>query len=307
MKNFQTSALFFALVSLAACGGQAEQKTGTLKIMANGEDFVRQGFVSEDGWTISFEAVYLNVEGPTAYQVVEESQNALSLRHGGHPHEYIPEGSAHVALLGEYFLALKQDPFEVGRDENAPIGNYNRLAFNVKKSSAESQGGLAEYEGFSWEGDGVNRRWHYRYNSGKLGRHLGTATHPPYRVTWNTEWLPTQSQPMRIKARVTGENGITYVTPVVGNITLQRNYTVRLYSASDVPQNFQSRVNKRKECTIKVSDQLNKASAARLVVSVSATSLSAMWGFALASLFVFFSQQFFLRWKKPVYSLTAIC
>jgi hypothetical protein len=149
MKIFKPSALLFVLLSLAACGGSADLKTGTLKLTANGEDFVRQGFVSEDGWSISFEAVYLNVESPTAYQVVENSQNALTLRHGGHPHENIPEGSAHVVLLGEYFLSLKQEPFEVGRDENAPIGNYNRLAFNVKKATADSQGLQAGYEGFS--------------------------------------------------------------------------------------------------------------------------------------------------------------
>ncbi|MBW1807951.1 MAG: DUF4382 domain-containing protein [Deltaproteobacteria bacterium] len=149
MKIFKTSALAILLVSLAACGGTADPKTGTLKLMANGEDFVREGFISEDGWSISFEAVYLNVESPTAYQVVEESQNALTIRHGGHPHEYIPEGSAHVALLGEYFLSLKQEAFEVGRDENAPIGNYNRLAFNVKKATTASQGLLAAYEGYS--------------------------------------------------------------------------------------------------------------------------------------------------------------
>lgn len=129
---------------------------------------------------------------------------------------------------------------------------------------------FAEYDDFSWEGDGVSRRWHYRYDGGKLGRHVGTATHPPYQVTWNTEWLPTQSRPLRIKAHIIGENGITYVTPIVENLTLQRNHTVRLYNSSDVPQNFQSRVSKRKECTIPVPDELTTARAARLLVALGA-------------------------------------
>ena len=138
------------LLLLAACGGEEDVKVGTLIFTANGEDFVRDGFVSEDGWQIDFETVQVNVEGPTAFQVVEETQ-ALStdLRHGGHPHGEIPEGSAHVALLGEYLLSLKGPISEVGRIEDAPIGNYNRLNFNVLPTSSESAGFAPEAEGYS--------------------------------------------------------------------------------------------------------------------------------------------------------------
>ncbi len=41
---------------------------GTLQIRANGEDFVRQGFVSKDGWAISFDNLYVNLAEPVAYQ-----------------------------------------------------------------------------------------------------------------------------------------------------------------------------------------------------------------------------------------------
>jgi hypothetical protein len=42
---------------------------GSLALVANGEDFVRQGFVSKDGWDISFDRVYVNLAEATAYQV----------------------------------------------------------------------------------------------------------------------------------------------------------------------------------------------------------------------------------------------
>ena len=51
---------------------QAEISTdsgGTLALVANGEDFVRQGFVSKDGWEISFDRVYVNLAEANAYQV----------------------------------------------------------------------------------------------------------------------------------------------------------------------------------------------------------------------------------------------
>ncbi|MBD2461021.1 DUF4382 domain-containing protein [Oscillatoria sp. FACHB-1407] len=47
---------------------EAAGETGTLQIRANGEDFVRQGFVSKDGWEISFEHLYVNLADLTAYQ-----------------------------------------------------------------------------------------------------------------------------------------------------------------------------------------------------------------------------------------------
>jgi hypothetical protein len=45
----------------------ASRETGTLKLVANGEDFVRQGFVSKDGWKINFDHVYLSMATATAY------------------------------------------------------------------------------------------------------------------------------------------------------------------------------------------------------------------------------------------------
>ncbi|ASC71126.1 uncharacterized protein XM38_020760 [Halomicronema hongdechloris C2206] len=42
--------------------------SGTLTIKANGEDFVRQGFVTKDGWEIQFDHVYVTLAEVTAYQ-----------------------------------------------------------------------------------------------------------------------------------------------------------------------------------------------------------------------------------------------
>ena len=45
-----------------------EDMLGTLKFTANGEDFVRQGFVSKDGWRIDFDHVYITISDIAAYQ-----------------------------------------------------------------------------------------------------------------------------------------------------------------------------------------------------------------------------------------------
>ena len=150
-RSFHASPIVLMLtVILTGCGASEDQgPVGTLVFTANGEDFVREGFVSEDGWAIEFERVNINVFGPTAYQVIEEPQLIPALRHGGHPHEEIPEGAAHVSLAGDLFLSLKQPTFELGQIADAPIGNYNRLAFTVRPAPADAQGLEQEHLGSS--------------------------------------------------------------------------------------------------------------------------------------------------------------
>ena len=45
----------------------APSEQGTLALVANGEDFVRQGFISKDGWEINFDHLYVNIGEAIAY------------------------------------------------------------------------------------------------------------------------------------------------------------------------------------------------------------------------------------------------
>lgn len=131
---------------LGACGDDNEggdiAATGSVAVTANGEEFVRDGFISMDGWDLIFDHLYVNLTGPTAYQVVE-TQTSSSFRplHAGHSHEDIPEGSAHVALTGSYLVDLAQgvEATTVGIITEAPIGNYNRLNFDITQAAADTQ------------------------------------------------------------------------------------------------------------------------------------------------------------------------
>lgn len=116
---------------------------GTLEFYANGEEFIRDGFVGKTGWDIQFDNFYVNVLGPTAFQVAvdeltlndsnspECDEDTYSPLHAGHPHEDIPEGSAHEALTGEYWLDLHEgvDRQLIGTVADAPVGNYNYVNF----------------------------------------------------------------------------------------------------------------------------------------------------------------------------------
>ena len=77
-----TILLWFGLLPLFSCSNSpvanspnnqgvnqvSNNAEGTLKLRANGEDFVRKGFVSKDGWQISFDHVYVNLAEVKAYQ-----------------------------------------------------------------------------------------------------------------------------------------------------------------------------------------------------------------------------------------------
>ena len=114
---------------LVACGGRAE--TGTLQFHANGEDFVRQGFVSKDGWNISFDHVYLNLAEVTGYQ----ADPPYDAHAGGDV-----KAKQQVSLEGSYIVDLAEggedaDPILVGEVSEAPAGQYNAISWKMTKAA----------------------------------------------------------------------------------------------------------------------------------------------------------------------------
>ncbi len=126
-------------------------ETGTVVFEANGEDFVREGFVSEDGWRIDFSEVYVNVSSPAVYQVEAAERSARHAGHGDDEPEADdgPEALNRAVLEGDYFLNLKQETFEVGRNPKALPGTYAYLEFSVTRAASGSEGFQARYAGDS--------------------------------------------------------------------------------------------------------------------------------------------------------------
>ncbi len=127
----------------------ASGEAGTLEVRANGEDFVRQGFVSKDGWTINFDHVYVHLTNVKAYQTEPP---------------FDPEAGAELDPVTEVVLVESQtvdlaegdasaDPILLSGIE-APAGRYNALSWEMSNASegpAENQTlvmmGTAEKEG----------------------------------------------------------------------------------------------------------------------------------------------------------------
>lgn len=122
--------VIFTLLILVGCGTPAE--TGRLTFRANGEDFVREGFVSKDGWAIQFDHVYVTLAEITAYQ----TDPPFDPHSGGEI-----AAATQVALPGPITVDLAEgdeeaDPIFVGELTDAPAGRYNALSWNMVPNSA---------------------------------------------------------------------------------------------------------------------------------------------------------------------------
>jgi hypothetical protein len=113
---------------LAGCG---TQETGTLQFRANGEDFVRQGFVSKDGWAIAFDHVFVNLTDIAGYQ----TDPPYDPHAGGEVEAQVTAGleDTHTVDLAEG--GADAPPILVGQATGVPAGHYNANAWKMFKGT----------------------------------------------------------------------------------------------------------------------------------------------------------------------------
>ncbi|MGB3788378.1 MAG: DUF4382 domain-containing protein [Phormidesmis sp.] len=134
MATTMTAVLAIAVVGCSETSPQAADEAtmttadapGTLEIRANGEDFVRQGFVSKDGWNIEFDHVYVTLADVTASQ----SDPPFEPGKG----ELVAQQQAKIAEPVTVDLAAGDEtaePVLVGEISPAPAGRYNALSWKL--------------------------------------------------------------------------------------------------------------------------------------------------------------------------------
>jgi hypothetical protein len=123
------------------------------------------------------------------------------------------------------------------------------------------------YEDVNFEGDGIYRQWHYHFFHGRIMHHIGSATDEPYKVTWDSAWVPDQKQTVQVAARIIDSSGMVYMTDAVGDLHLVRpGLSVELCKPYDIPRKWVTR-NGEKQERFDVAGDLHKAAAAQLVWS----------------------------------------
>ncbi|MFC1944464.1 DUF4382 domain-containing protein [Chloroflexota bacterium] len=122
---------FIASMMFAGCSGDGEE-VGTLQFRANGEDFVRQGFVSKDGWSIEFDHVYLCLVDVSAYRIDPPYD----------PHtDSDIDADVEIELTGVHTIDLAEggenaEPILVGQVEDAETGHYNAVSWKMVKGES---------------------------------------------------------------------------------------------------------------------------------------------------------------------------
>jgi hypothetical protein len=126
----------------AACGEEpgdtgtadTDGSTGALSFFANGEDFVREGFYSRDGWHITFRHLYITVSDVTAFQTDPPYDPETNI-------DITAEVTASLDGTFTVDLAPGEGPVALGTLDSVPAGLYNALSWNlVPASSGPSEG-----------------------------------------------------------------------------------------------------------------------------------------------------------------------
>ena len=124
---------------------------------------------------------------------------------------------------------------------------------------------LGHHEDVNLEGDGEYSQWHCHFHRAALTNHIGSVTSAPWRLVWDTSWVPDQPKPFRLAARVTDETGLTCFTEAVEGLTLQRDgLSVELCRPYDVPKQWLTRTGEKAQ-KFRVTGDLSQAVAAQLV------------------------------------------
>ncbi len=121
-------ALGFALTSCAP------KETGSIDIFANGEDFVRQGFETKDGWNLTFDSVEMNVDQVSVYQ----TSPAYDAHQGALNEFEVKESLSDVVTIDLAAGDENADPILVGSIESVPTGQYNAISWQLVATDQQS-------------------------------------------------------------------------------------------------------------------------------------------------------------------------
>ena len=134
IANFSTTIALLAL-TLVSCKPNEKvikqeniDNTGNVLLVANGEDFVRQGFLAKDGWQIEFDRLEVSVSEAIAYQIDSDPQANLETNLQSQPQVTILDKTTIIDLAaGDKNTA----PIAINTKE-VPTGFYNALSWQME-------------------------------------------------------------------------------------------------------------------------------------------------------------------------------
>lgn len=140
LSGFFSALLMVSILVLGGCNakeasvnGEVETDDtsgqGTLVFTADGEEFIREGFLTKDGWQLTFDQVYATIGHITAYQTDPPYDTDQ-----GWDIEY----QTKVEVDGVYTVNLadpESDPAVLVQLRDVPAGRYNALSWKMFRAA----------------------------------------------------------------------------------------------------------------------------------------------------------------------------
>ena len=121
---------------LVGCG---PAQAGALRFHANGENIVRQGLTSKDGWAITFDHVHITLADITAYQ----SDPPYDAHTGGEVRSKVELGLDRVYSVDLAEGGEDARPILVDEVKDAPVGHYNAISWKMARASDGTASGYS--------------------------------------------------------------------------------------------------------------------------------------------------------------------
>ena len=122
------------LMMVLVLAGCSPKETGTIDIYANGEDFVRQGFETKDGWNLTFDSVEMILDEVSVYQ----TSPAYDAHQGLLSDYEVKESLSGVNIVDLAAGDENADPIFVGSIEKVPTGQYNAISWKLVATDDQS-------------------------------------------------------------------------------------------------------------------------------------------------------------------------
>ncbi len=115
----------------------ADSDKSSLSLVANGEDFVRQGFTSKDDWEINFDHLYVNISDAVAYstQSTFEPQKGDTKSSIDYQEKAALVDGVKIIDLAEG--GIDAEPILVSQTK-VPTGFYNALSWKLNTAKSDS-------------------------------------------------------------------------------------------------------------------------------------------------------------------------
>ena len=179
---------------------------------------------------------HTNIRVPVPLSDIKHGDNSFKLTVDPHQRWDWPQNLVYGIVLRVYYSSNVGNENQhkiVGLEENGTIAEELSLSLSGEDlEQFERVRYIGLYNDVNYQGDGQYRQWQQDLHRGQPTIFIGESTAPPYKVHWDTEWIPDQSKGMAISALLTDKEGKTRVLQPVTGLSLDRDHRVSLIKPS---------------------------------------------------------------------------